>query len=157
MVRLLRLLQWRQVDFLREEITVGKSKTKGGEGRVVPLSNTVLRRLKEWWRQFPDATPAHYLFPSERYGLHSSKGAFGGGGKDLWLRSRDANRRLEVLVDDLPQTVWRPVPMARYAPHVHIVWERTGWQTRRCWHSPGCYEEGSNGTVTQEMSRSGLL
>jgi predicted helicase len=32
-----------------------------------------------------------------------------GDGKDLWLRSRDANRRLEVLVDDLPQTVWRPV------------------------------------------------
>jgi integrase len=63
---------------LREEITVGKSKTKGGEGRVVPLSNTALRRLKEWRCQFPDATPAHYLFPSERYGLHGSKGAFGG-------------------------------------------------------------------------------
>ncbi len=74
----LRLLRWRQVDFLREEITVGKSKTKGGEGRVVPLSNTALQRLKEWRSQFPDATPEHYLFPSERYGLHGSKGAFGG-------------------------------------------------------------------------------
>jgi hypothetical protein len=49
-----------------------------------------------------------------------------GDGKGLWLRSRDANRRLEVLVDDLPQTVWRPVPMARYAPHVHIVWREQG-------------------------------
>jgi integrase len=74
----LRLLRWRQVDFLREEITVGKSKTKGGEGRIVPLSDTALQRLKEWRSQFPDATPEHYRFPSERYGLHGSKGAFGG-------------------------------------------------------------------------------
>jgi integrase len=74
----LRLLRWRQVDFLREEITVGKSKTRGGGGRVIPLRDTALQRLKEWRSQFPDATPEHYLFPSERYGLHGSKGAFGG-------------------------------------------------------------------------------
>jgi integrase len=57
---------------------VGKSKTKGGEGRVVPLSDTALACLTEWRGQFPDALPDHYVFPSERYGLHGSKGTFGG-------------------------------------------------------------------------------
>jgi integrase len=74
----LRLLQWRQIDFLREEIMVGKSKTKGGEGRLVPLSDTALACLKEWHCQFTDVLPDHYLFPSERYGLHGSRGTFGG-------------------------------------------------------------------------------
>jgi integrase len=74
----LRLLKWCQIDFLREEIMVGKSKTKGGEGRVVPLSDTALACIKEWHGQFPNALPDHYVFPSERYGLHGSKGTFGG-------------------------------------------------------------------------------
>ena len=33
----LRLLRWRQIDLLERSITVGKSKTTGGEGRCVPL------------------------------------------------------------------------------------------------------------------------
>jgi integrase len=74
----LRLLHWRQIDFLREEITVGKSKTKGGEGRVLPLSDTALHCLCEWHGKFPNAMPQHYVFPSERYGLHGAKGTFGG-------------------------------------------------------------------------------
>ena len=74
-----RLLKWKQIDFLREEITVGKSKTTGGEGRVVPLSDTALQCMKAWRAQFPDALPEHYVFPSERYGLCGTEGKFGGG------------------------------------------------------------------------------
>lgn len=60
----LRLLQWRQIDFLREELTVGKSKTKGGEGRVVPLSpRSNASRIGVG--KFPDAVPEHYVFPAE--------------------------------------------------------------------------------------------
>jgi integrase len=33
----LRTMQWRQVDLLDRFVTVGRSKTRGGEGRVVPL------------------------------------------------------------------------------------------------------------------------
>ena len=66
----LRLLRWRQVDLLERTVTVGKSKTAGGEGRIVPLSQTATQRLQDWRSQFPDA-PAHYVFPSERYGLDS--------------------------------------------------------------------------------------
>jgi integrase len=70
----LRLLRWRQVDLLDRTVTVGKSKTAGGEGRIVPLSKTATRCLEEWRSQFPDAEPAHYVFPSERYGLDGEEG-----------------------------------------------------------------------------------
>jgi len=61
----LRLLRWRQVDLIEQSVTVGKSKTAGGEGRLIPLSQTALRCLQDWRSLFPDAQPAHYVFPSE--------------------------------------------------------------------------------------------
>lgn len=64
----LRLLRWRQVDLIEGTIHVGKSKTEGGTGRVVHLSKTALAVLQAWYSAFPDALPAHYVFPSERYG-----------------------------------------------------------------------------------------
>jgi integrase len=70
----LRNLRWRQIDFLEKQLTVGKSKTAGGEGRVVPLSNTAFKALQEWRREFPDAAPSHYVFPTERYGLAGEEG-----------------------------------------------------------------------------------
>jgi integrase len=70
----LRLLRWRQVDLLHRIVTVGKSKTAGGEGRIVPMSQTATRCLEEWRSQFPDAEPEHYVFPSERYGLDGEEG-----------------------------------------------------------------------------------
>lgn len=70
----LRMLQWSRVDLIESCLTVGKSKTAGGEGRVVPLSATALAVLKDWRVQFPDAKPAHYVFPSERIGLDGQDG-----------------------------------------------------------------------------------
>jgi integrase len=64
----LRNLCWRQVDLIEAHLTVGRSKTAGGEGRVVPLSATVMAVLKEWRAQFPDAEPSNYVFPYERAG-----------------------------------------------------------------------------------------
>jgi integrase len=52
----LRLLRWRQVDLLDGSITVGRSKTDGGKGRIVFLNQTVLRALKEGRSQFPEAS-----------------------------------------------------------------------------------------------------
>lgn len=57
---------------------MGESKTEGGEGRLVPLSDSALKALKEWRSQFPDAQPEHYVFPSESYGLMGKEGTFGG-------------------------------------------------------------------------------
>lgn len=70
----LRLLRWRQVDMLDRTITVGRSKTKGGEGRTVPLSETATLCIQEWRREFPDAKPEHYVFPSEKYGFAGEAG-----------------------------------------------------------------------------------
>jgi integrase len=70
----LRLLRWRQVDMLERTITVGRSKTAGGEGRAVPLSETATACIQEWRRQFPGAKPEHFVFPSERYGFAGEPG-----------------------------------------------------------------------------------
>lgn len=70
----LRNLRWRQIDLIEGHLIVGKSKTVGGEGRVIPLSETAAACLKEWRSEFPEAEPAHYVFPSERYGLDGEEG-----------------------------------------------------------------------------------
>jgi integrase len=70
----LRLLRWRQVDWLDSAITVGKSKTAGGTGRIVPLSQTAFDCLRAWHSEFRDALPEHYIFPSERYGAAPADG-----------------------------------------------------------------------------------
>ena len=74
----LRLLRWRQVDLIEGTLTVGKSKTQGGEGRLVYLSELAVQTLKEWRSQFPDVQPSHAVFPRESYGLRGKKGMFGG-------------------------------------------------------------------------------
>lgn len=74
----LRLLRWHQVDLLEGIVTVGKSKTQGGEGRLVYLSGLAVQTLKEWRSQFPAAQPSHAVFPREAYGLKGKKGTFGG-------------------------------------------------------------------------------
>jgi integrase len=70
----LRKMQWRQINFLEQFITVGQSKTKGGEGRVVPLNQDALAVLKGWRQNFQNVLPSHYVFPTERYGLNGEDG-----------------------------------------------------------------------------------
>jgi integrase len=100
----LRHLQWRNVDLVSGEITVGKSKTEAGEGRNVPLSDDALTCLKKWRSLFRDAKPAHYVFCSEQYGLDGQNGRKTGKAvpykidpmkpigpfKDSWDRARQA-------------------------------------------------------------------
>lgn len=74
----LRVLRWSQVDLLARFLQVGKSKTSGGEGRIVPLSETATRCLQEWRSNFPNAEPGHAVFPRESYGLIGAEGKFGG-------------------------------------------------------------------------------
>jgi integrase len=62
----LRRAQWHQVDFLKAEFQVGKSKTAAGEGRIVPLNQAALSALSDWRSRWLDATPDDYIFPSER-------------------------------------------------------------------------------------------
>ena len=69
----LRCLRWRQVDLLTRAIRVSQSKTPSGEGRVVPLNKTATKVLTAWAQQFPERTPEHYVFPSERVGFSGNR------------------------------------------------------------------------------------
>ena len=57
---------------------VGKSKTAGGDGRMIPLSQSATQTIQEWRGKFPDAKPSDYVFCSERYGLDGEKGYLSG-------------------------------------------------------------------------------
>lgn len=63
----IRNLTWKQVDFNKQFLTVGKSKTEAGEGRTIPLNSAVLPVLQahaEWYtRRFGMIRPDWYLFP----------------------------------------------------------------------------------------------
>jgi integrase len=64
----IRLQRWRQIDFKTHEITVGKSKSDAGTGRVIPVNARAWAVLEFWASNFPDRQPTDYVFPSERYG-----------------------------------------------------------------------------------------
>lgn len=64
----IRLLKWQQVDFASHEITVGKSKSDAGTGRVIPVNARAWAILEFWASNFPARLPGHYVFPYERYG-----------------------------------------------------------------------------------------
>ena len=65
----IRGLTWGQVDFLANTLTVGKSKTAAGTGRLIPLNPRAVAVLKHWRSLFTGAQPEHYVFPHEKYGL----------------------------------------------------------------------------------------
>jgi integrase len=96
----LRHLRWHQVDLIERTVTVGISKTKGGEGRLVPLSNVAFECLQDWRSKFPNAQPSHFVFPTERYGQNYKTGTVAaydidptkpiGSWKVAWTTARDA-------------------------------------------------------------------
>jgi integrase len=65
----IRGLTWEQVDFLAKYLTVGKSKTAAGTGRIIPLNLRAVTALTHWRGLFPGAEATHYVFPHEKYGF----------------------------------------------------------------------------------------
>jgi integrase len=65
----IRGLKWEQVDFLAKALTVGKSKTTAGTGRIIPLNPRAVTVLTHWRRLYHGVQPEHYVFPHEKYGL----------------------------------------------------------------------------------------
>ena len=64
----IRLLKWKQVDFFGKQVWVGKSKTEYGEGRPIPMNDRAFLVMTMWAETFPNHTPEHYVFPTEKYG-----------------------------------------------------------------------------------------
>jgi integrase len=66
-------------------LTVGHSKTIGGEGRVIPLNQKAFKTIVEWRKLFNEPLPDHFVFPSERYGLDGEQG-YRRGAVKVWNR-----------------------------------------------------------------------
>jgi hypothetical protein len=66
----IRHMRWKQVDFNKQFLAVGKSKTEAGEGRTIPLNGPLLDALQEhaeWYRlRFGKIEADWYLFPFGR-------------------------------------------------------------------------------------------
>ncbi len=66
----MRQLTWAQLDFFKQILVVGKSKTKEGTGRTIPINTELLRVLAEyktWYETNVGAvTPQRYVFPWSR-------------------------------------------------------------------------------------------
>jgi integrase len=73
----IRLLQWKQLDFTTRMLTVGKSKTRTGTGRVIPLNKRILNVVEMWAAQFPSRQQDHYVFPFEKCGAKGAEDTFG--------------------------------------------------------------------------------
>jgi integrase len=63
----LRQIRWDQIDLIdKKTLTVGKSKTEAGTGRIIPLNETALAALVEhaaWYtRRFGECRPEWYVF-----------------------------------------------------------------------------------------------
>jgi integrase len=63
----IRNLTWRQIDFEKRFLTVGRAKTEAGEGRTIPINRRLMAALQshsEWFiGRFGATRPEWYLFP----------------------------------------------------------------------------------------------
>jgi len=63
----IKTLTWGQIDFTKNYLAVGRSKTEAGEGRTIPLNSTLLEVFSEygeWYREkFGMPHPEWYVFP----------------------------------------------------------------------------------------------
>ncbi len=60
----IRTLRWSQIDLLERTLTVGRTKTEGGSGRVIPLNSLAYAALIRWAGRSPAAKPEECVFPA---------------------------------------------------------------------------------------------
>lgn len=60
----IRTLRWQQIDLMARTLAVGRTKTEGGSGRLIPLNSVAYAAFLRWASRFPEAKPGHYLFPA---------------------------------------------------------------------------------------------
>ena len=62
----LREIRWEQIDLIKKALTVGKSKTEAGTGRVIPLNETAMAALvahAAWYSsRFGECRPEWFVF-----------------------------------------------------------------------------------------------
>lgn len=60
----IRTLRWSQIDFEKPSLTVGRSKTEGGSGRVIPLNQPAFDALAKWAGRLVESKAEDYVFPA---------------------------------------------------------------------------------------------
>jgi integrase len=59
----IRTLQWSQMDFQKRTLTVGRAKTEGGSGRMIPLNQLAFDALVKWAVAWSNPMPRTMSFP----------------------------------------------------------------------------------------------
>jgi integrase len=60
----IRTLRWSQIDFEKRTVTVGRSKTQAGTGRVIPLNQPAFGALVKWAGRLVESKAEDYVFPA---------------------------------------------------------------------------------------------
>lgn len=60
----IRTLRWIQIDFEKRTVTVGRSKTQAGSGRVIPLNTPAFDALVKWAGRLVESHSEDYVFPA---------------------------------------------------------------------------------------------
>ncbi|HWP84011.1 MAG TPA: tyrosine-type recombinase/integrase [Terriglobia bacterium] len=60
----IKTLRWRQVDLVNRCLTVGRSKTDAGTGRVIPLNQSAAAVLEYWHSRSANVAPDDCVFPA---------------------------------------------------------------------------------------------
>lgn len=60
----IRTLRWQQIDLIARTLAVGRTKTEGGSGRVIPLNSVAYTAVVRWASRFPQAKPEECVFPA---------------------------------------------------------------------------------------------
>jgi integrase len=69
----IRLLRWSEMDLFNRTLTVGRTKTEGGSGRVVPRNAVAYTAQVSWGGMLPETQPEHHIFPSPEYARIDTK------------------------------------------------------------------------------------
>ena len=57
-------MRWSQINFEKRTVTVGRSKTQAGTGRVIPLNQPAFDALVKWAGRLAEASAEDYVFPA---------------------------------------------------------------------------------------------
>lgn len=60
----IRTLRWSQVDLEKRTVAVGRAKTAGGSGRVIPLNQPAFDALVKWAGRLVESNAEDYVFPA---------------------------------------------------------------------------------------------
>jgi integrase len=60
----IRTLRWSQIDFEKRTLVVGRSKTAGGSGRLIPLNQPAFDALVRWAGRLVESQSEDYVFPA---------------------------------------------------------------------------------------------